>query len=1579
MRKSLEPLILTAMVVVFFARFLFTDSIALLNDLCFFSYPGHLFSCKCFAQGALPLWNPFRGCGEPFLADIQRAVLYPVNLIYLLLPTARATIIPTVAHVLLAGVGVYGLSRTWGVFRIGSLLAAVVFAFNSFTITRVGYPAALGSLAWYPVIVWAFALWLRHRKRGYLLGTSGAFCLQFLAGYPEAAFYTAWSLAFYALSVGYHEWRTRRKLLSFASPFLGLIVVGVLAVLLSMAQFLPTWKAMQLSGRSVSLDPHLDQASLHPLAGLTLLVPSIYGAPDFAGTYWAPSCKIYSVGAFYVGVPVVVVFVTVGLLRLLGVRRAAQEPELPDSIVRARVPWLWTLVVFFSLYAMGHYTPLFPFLWKSIGLLQRFHFPPKSLMCVVLSLSCLAGIGLDWAVHCERPALQGTHLWRRLLLRWGAISVFVALTVFVAACLVNEGRLGRTLLTRFFNLPSPQSSTYKAIPWALLLRDSLKLPVVALLSVFLLRTCVFGSRMKRGAAWLVVFVAFGDLLISNSFLLPSGPADTLDRPSAHLNDFRPTGKMVRFYGREDIAKVKRAPSDAVLPKGVATQTHPPPDAAAFGGSGLAQLWRLLRDFLYWDWPVVDEAYNVHSPGTFQPADAGIVLRLLLVPQAPMEVKERLLAMVNCQRLVRYLPGHPPAVRTTALPEPLPRAYIVGGVRVLAEPNDVLRQLAAGRFDPREVAFIDRSSAGDDAFVDLKPGRVAHHLRRIEYGVNRLAIEVESHTKGVLVVSDSHYPGWVATVNGEETPIYKVNYAFRGVRVPAGTSKIEMAYRPMSIQIGVAVSLATLVLMLVLLIPRTMIKLPHWLQRSPRSGSSCGLVLACLVTVACTTRAVASSPASQDVGGRALDPGNVAPAEVIGLVCVHDAKSLRRELTNVAGYGMVQRSPWLRAKIKRVVGAAELALALNAGVPLWEFVERHVERATFLVFDVPEGSGKGIAGYAVVLDLGPNVDLADKLLRDRIRPRLRLLTPRGKRAERKVAGVSVEVYQPSAFGQVAMARAEHLLVLGWPACVEQVVRTIQGRHVRLSELPAYQRIRRTTAKGGDGCVSFYIDTEPLDWKRRRRARTAEQTQAERLLGFGGLLAVGGSSVGCDNLVTSRVLYAMKRSRTGILGALASAPHVELTGARFVPADYDALCMFDVGDGAAITQRFWSMVAPQNRPLANSLLGFNRAAGQFGVNIHRDLVLRMAGDCFLAVKASGARELGSGSWRETLLAFQPLLGMKVREPEAIMKAWRTLAEAGMVAAQGVRWETERVGRQAVHVLRAHGEPILGIEFCLAFIQDTMLVALSFKTMAEALRAVSAGKALAGNTKFQRVRSNLSGACSLMLFVDPAKLAEGLFPPTAPTTTQAITASTSQAFLSDLAAPLGRTEGLARGIMECLQDHPGLGLTARGCPEGILMESCSPLAEPVFANLPLLFAHFTDMRWRGTTLDVTWRRLRQTGRALECHAAKHRALPDDLAALAPYYLVAVPADPFAKGRPLTYVRSPTGENWLLASVGPDGRPDIGAKGFDLDGFLKQVRSTDPADTAQAKRMLHRFRADRYPDEDHQQDEGDMAIWQE
>ncbi len=58
-------------------------------------------------------------------------------------------------------------------------------------------------------------------------------------------------------------------------------------------------------------------------------------------------------------------------------------------------------------------------------------------------------------------------------------------------------------------------------------------------------------------------------------------------------------------------------------------------------------------------------------------------------------------------------------------------------------------------------------------------------RIIRYDTNRVDIQTNSDSEGYLVFTDAYYPTWSASINGKETEIYRTNYAFRGVIVPAG--------------------------------------------------------------------------------------------------------------------------------------------------------------------------------------------------------------------------------------------------------------------------------------------------------------------------------------------------------------------------------------------------------------------------------------------------------------------------------------------------------------------------------------------------------------------------------------------------------------------------------------------------------------------------------------------------------------------------------------------------------------------------------------------------------------------------
>ncbi|MGE5431211.1 MAG: YfhO family protein, partial [Syntrophomonadaceae bacterium] len=54
----------------------------------------------------------------------------------------------------------------------------------------------------------------------------------------------------------------------------------------------------------------------------------------------------------------------------------------------------------------------------------------------------------------------------------------------------------------------------------------------------------------------------------------------------------------------------------------------------------------------------------------------------------------------------------------------------------------------------------------------------------------------------LFLGDTYYPkGWKAFVDGQETKIYRINHAFRGIVVPKGEHKIEFQFRPASFVIS----------------------------------------------------------------------------------------------------------------------------------------------------------------------------------------------------------------------------------------------------------------------------------------------------------------------------------------------------------------------------------------------------------------------------------------------------------------------------------------------------------------------------------------------------------------------------------------------------------------------------------------------------------------------------------------------------------------------------------------------------------------------------------------------------------
>jgi len=75
--------------------------------------------------------------------------------------------------------------------------------------------------------------------------------------------------------------------------------------------------------------------------------------------------------------------------------------------------------------------------------------------------------------------------------------------------------------------------------------------------------------------------------------------------------------------------------------------------------------------------------------------------------------------------------------------------------------------------------------------------------------NKIHIEVTTKTPGVLVLSESSYPGWRVFVDGKEKGCLWLNLLFQGVEVEEGSHQIDFIYHPKLFILFLSISLASL--------------------------------------------------------------------------------------------------------------------------------------------------------------------------------------------------------------------------------------------------------------------------------------------------------------------------------------------------------------------------------------------------------------------------------------------------------------------------------------------------------------------------------------------------------------------------------------------------------------------------------------------------------------------------------------------------------------------------------------------------------------------------------------------------
>jgi uncharacterized membrane protein YfhO len=70
---------------------------------------------------------------------------------------------------------------------------------------------------------------------------------------------------------------------------------------------------------------------------------------------------------------------------------------------------------------------------------------------------------------------------------------------------------------------------------------------------------------------------------------------------------------------------------------------------------------------------------------------------------------------------------------------------------------------------------------------------------------RAVLQAQLASRGLVILSDVHYPGWNAAVDGRPAQIHEAYGLVRAVEAPAGLHEIVFEYRPRSVVAGLALT------------------------------------------------------------------------------------------------------------------------------------------------------------------------------------------------------------------------------------------------------------------------------------------------------------------------------------------------------------------------------------------------------------------------------------------------------------------------------------------------------------------------------------------------------------------------------------------------------------------------------------------------------------------------------------------------------------------------------------------------------------------------------------------------------
>ncbi|HZQ45490.1 MAG TPA: YfhO family protein, partial [Verrucomicrobiae bacterium] len=521
--------------------------------------------------------------------------------------------------------------------------------------------------------------------------------------------------------------------------------VSILVFGLSAAQLLPFLDLLSHSQRSASFGD--SQWSMPPGGWANYLVPLFHCAPGAQNVY--SQDDQYWTASYYLGVGTVA-------LALVALWR-----------VRNRRMWILAgLAVFGLTMALGDAGRVYPVVKKLLPVIGFMRFPIKFVVLVTFVVPLLAAQALGWWQQLS-PAQWPVE--RKRLFWVGGLLL---------------GAMGFIVWWEWNHHPPAQDNPLLITKNALLRALFLAL----ILGCLALTRRLEGTRPQRLAALGLLLLIWSDVLTHAPNLSPTVGREVYE-----------TDKIRQYHRENQDSKwdeqLKLGNGRAMLTVGALSKMTFQATAGAVSdiyGRRLA-LWS--------NYNLLDHAAKFDGFFSLNVRQISqLITQVYMATNNGLEDMPRLKDFLGISQINQPTNALDWISRNTALP-----MVTIGQEPRFLEDAAVLQQVTGSAFDPVRFVYLPAEARQFVTVTNRTEAKIlSQHIEP-----QRVTARVSADAPAMLVVAQSFYHPWHAYVDGTRTRLFRANYAFQALEVPAGQHEVKLVFEDNFFHFGVIISMGSL--------------------------------------------------------------------------------------------------------------------------------------------------------------------------------------------------------------------------------------------------------------------------------------------------------------------------------------------------------------------------------------------------------------------------------------------------------------------------------------------------------------------------------------------------------------------------------------------------------------------------------------------------------------------------------------------------------------------------------------------------------------------------------------------------